>query len=64
MRHALFLLATLHCCRAKWLLTLAPAQLAPLAAVYNESMSAWGGSVVEVASDPVYRYHMFNGVCA
>ena len=64
MRYALLLSATLQCSLAKWLLQLAPAQLAPLAAVYNESMSSWGGSVVEDASDPVYRFHMFHGICA
>ena len=42
---------------------LAPAKLCPDQAVYNTSMSAWGGSVVEIATDPVWRYHMYNGIC-
>ena len=25
-------------------------------------MSAWGGSVVEVPTDPIWRFHMFNGI--
>ena len=49
--------------RASFAFTLAPARLAPSAAVYNESMSAWGGSVIEVADDPLgWQYHMYNGV--
>jgi len=42
--------------------TLAPAALCPEQAVHNVSMSAWGGSVIEVPEDPVWRFHMYNGV--
>lgn len=42
--------------------TFAPAALCPAQAVYNVSMSAWGGSVIEVPDDPVWRFHMYNGV--
>ncbi len=41
--------------------TFAPAVPCPQQALYNESMSAWGGSVVEVPGD-AFRFHMFNGV--
>jgi hypothetical protein len=49
--------------RARFAFALAPAALCPEQAVYNASMSAWGGSVIEVPEDPLgWRYHMYNGV--
>lgn len=50
------------CSRAAFSFDLAPAQLCPQQAVYNESMSAWGGSVVEIPTDGTWRYHMYNGI--
>jgi hypothetical protein len=44
-----------------FLFTLAPATLAPHQGYYNESSSAWGGSVIELPEAP-QRFHMFNGV--
>lgn len=45
-----------------FLFSLAPANLAPLNGYYNETCSAWGGSVIETPADPKWRFHMFNGV--
>jgi hypothetical protein len=56
------LVAAARLCAASFAFDLAPAALCPQQAVYNESMSAWGGSVVEVPGDKTWRYHMFNGI--
>ena len=63
LSHALAFAALATPAAAAFAFTLAPAELCPSQAVYNESMSAWGGSVIESTSptDP-WRYHMFNGV--
>jgi hypothetical protein len=63
MASRLLLLACLPLAHANFAFMLAPARLCPEAAVYNLSMSAWGGSVIEVADDPLgWQFHMYNGV--
>ena len=58
----LLLLFQLQALHARFSFTFAPAQLCPSQAVHNISMSAWGGSVIEVPEDPTWRFHMYNGI--